>query len=135
MTDCTLAYTSFAAGTKLQMNTSNTPNPNFYEKYQQIISMLMYPMLGSCPDICFTVNQLAQYGTNPTQRHIITALHVFWYLVEDRIPRMIGFQIQVLQNLASTYVLHWPCSLSLYLGKSQGSESSDLVMSRKHNLS
>ena len=80
MTDYTLAYTPFAARTKLQRNTSDTPDPNLHEKYQQIVGSLMYAMLGSHPNICFTVNQLTQYRTNPTQTHMNTASHVLQYL-------------------------------------------------------
>ena len=56
MTDCASAYTPFAAGTKLQRNTSDTPDPNLREKYQQIVGLLMYSMLGSHPNICFAVS-------------------------------------------------------------------------------
>ena len=80
MTDCAPAYTPFAARTKLQRNTSDTPDPNLREKHQQIVGSLMYAMLGSRPDICFTVNQLAQYGTNPTQTHMNATSHILWYL-------------------------------------------------------
>ena len=80
MADCTLAYTPFPARTKLQMNTSGMPDPNLHEKYQQIVSSLMDTILCSHPDICFVVTWLTQYGTNPTQTHMNTALHVLWYL-------------------------------------------------------
>ena len=56
MSDCTPAFTPFAAGTKLQANTDDTPNPKLHAQYQQIVGSLMYTMLGSQPNICFAVN-------------------------------------------------------------------------------
>jgi hypothetical protein len=40
----------------------------------------MYAMLGTRPDICFAVNRLSQYGSNPTQTHLIAAQHVLRHL-------------------------------------------------------
>ena len=40
----------------------------------------MYAMLGSQPDICFAVNRLTQYGSNPSCTHLNSALHILWYL-------------------------------------------------------
>jgi hypothetical protein len=40
----------------------------------------MYTMLGSRPDICFSVNKLSQYGSKPTEQHLIAAQQVLRYL-------------------------------------------------------
>ena len=40
-------------------------------------------------------------------------------------------ECQILWDLASTYVLRWPCSLSLYFRRSQSSKLSDLVMNKR----
>ena len=45
------------------------------------------------------------------------------------------FGFRILRDLASTYVLHRPCSLSLYFRISQSSGWSDLVVSEECNLS
>ena len=55
--------------------------------------------------------------------------------VKDGILRLFGFQIWVLWDLASTYVLCWPHSSSLYFGRSQGLQLLGLVMSEECNLS
>ena len=37
--------------------------------YQSAIGSLIYLMLGSRPDLAFSINKLAQYSANPTHRH------------------------------------------------------------------
>ena len=80
MLDSAPAFTPFATRTQLQANPNDTPSTQFHVRYQQIVSSLMYAMLGSWPDICFAVNKLAQYGSNPTNTHLNAALHVLCYL-------------------------------------------------------
>ena len=41
-----------------------------------------------------------------------------------------GVGFQILEDLASTYMLHRPCILSLYFGRSQSSELSDWVVNK-----
>ena len=48
--------------------------------YQQVVGSLMYTMLGTRPGICFAVNCLSQYGSNPTHNHMIAAQHALKYL-------------------------------------------------------
>ena len=40
----------------------------------------MYAMLGSRPDICFAVNRLSQFGSNPDEEHLAAAIRVLQYL-------------------------------------------------------
>ena len=80
MLDSAPTFTPFATGTQLQANPDDTSNPQLRIRYQQIVGSLMYAMLGSRPDICFAVNKLAQYGSNPTNTHLNAALHVLRYL-------------------------------------------------------
>ena len=80
MLDCAPVFTPFTAGTKLQANPDDTPDPQLRMRYQQVVGSLMYAMLGSRPDICFAVNKLAQYGSNPSHTHLNSALHVLRYL-------------------------------------------------------
>jgi len=41
-------------------------NPRFRQKYQQLVSSLIYLIIGSRPDIGFTVVKLAQQMENPS---------------------------------------------------------------------
>ena len=86
--DCAPAFTPFATRTKLEANSDDTPNPQFCTWYQQIVRSLMYAMLGSQPDICFAINRLAQYGSNPSKQHLNAALHVLRYLELTRAHQM-----------------------------------------------
>ena len=45
-----------------------------------MVGSLMYAMLGSQPNICFSVNCLSQFGSKPTQEHLYAAQHVLRYL-------------------------------------------------------
>lgn len=80
MLDCTPAFTPLAAGIKLEANPDETPDYQLRTKYQQVVGSLMYAMLGTRPDICFAVNRLAQYGSNPSKLHLNSAMHVLRYL-------------------------------------------------------
>ena len=55
--------------------------------------------------------------------------------VKDGILGWFGFWVRILRDLASTYVLHRPCSSSLYFGISQSSGWSDLVVNEERNFS
>jgi hypothetical protein len=48
--------------------------------YQSIIGSLLYLMIGTCPDISFTVAHLSQFSTNPTEDHYKAVLHICRYL-------------------------------------------------------
>ena len=50
-------------------------------RYPSIIGSLLYLMIGTCPDIAFTVTHLSQFSTNPTEDHYKAAQHVCRYLV------------------------------------------------------
>ena len=49
--------------------------------YQSIIGSLLYLMIGTHPDIAFTVTHLSQFSTNLTEDHYRAAQHVCCYLV------------------------------------------------------
>ena len=49
-------------------------------KYREIVGSLIYVMIGTRPDICWTVTKLSQHLSNPTQGHLIAAKHVLRYL-------------------------------------------------------
>ena len=49
--------------------------------YQSIIGSLLYLMIGTRPDIAFTITHLLQFSTNPTEDHYKAAQHACHYLV------------------------------------------------------
>jgi Reverse transcriptase (RNA-dependent DNA polymerase) len=44
-------------------------SPELLRQYQSIIGLLLYLMIGTCPDIDFAVIKLAQISANPSQEH------------------------------------------------------------------
>ena len=50
-------------------------------RYQSIIGSLLYLMIGTHPDISYTVTHLSQFSTNPSEDHYKAVLHVCCYLV------------------------------------------------------
>lgn len=40
----------------------------------------MYTMLGSHPDIAFSVSCVSRYASNPTPKHMVAVLRIFKYL-------------------------------------------------------
>jgi hypothetical protein len=49
-------------------------------EYQGTVRSVMYAMLGTRLDLGFTVSTLSKYYSNPTPKHVITALQVLRYL-------------------------------------------------------
>jgi hypothetical protein len=41
-------------------------SPELLKQYQSIIGLLLYLMIGTCPDIAFAVTKLAQFSANPS---------------------------------------------------------------------
>ena len=60
---------------------SNEVNVNLY---QQMVGSLMYTVIGTQPDIAFTVTRLSQFLTKPTKKHFGAIKHVFRYLKGTR---------------------------------------------------
>jgi len=48
--------------------------------FQTIIGSFLYLMLGTCPDIAFTIIQLTRHTVNPSQDHLNKALYIYHYL-------------------------------------------------------
>ena len=59
-------------------------DPKFHQKYQQLVSSLMYLIIGSRPDIGFAVVKLAQQIANPSNDHDQVGLHLCRYLLATR---------------------------------------------------
>ena len=75
MTTCRPAHTPFSSGTILVTNQESVDS-TLTACYQQLVGSLMYAMLGTRPDICFAVNRLSQFGSNPTHNHLTATQHV-----------------------------------------------------------
>jgi len=84
-----LAYFNVATNpthTPLPSEFSFKPNekqcdPKFHQKYQQLVSSLMYLMISLRPDIGFAVVKLAQQIANPSNNHYWVGLHLCKYLL------------------------------------------------------
>jgi hypothetical protein len=64
------------------------PSPNtapvdkkLHNKYQQVIGSLLYLMIGTRPDIAYTVVKMSQFAANPSKEHFDKALYICHYLV------------------------------------------------------
>lgn len=84
MKTCRPTYTPFAPDTILTANPEKGSDSLLTSRYQQLVGSLMYAMLGTRPDICFAVNRLSQFGSNPTHDHLLAAQHVLQYLSNTR---------------------------------------------------
>src|SRR5258705_6326366 len=60
--------------------TTNTDSEVNIQLYQQIVGSLMYTVIGTRPNITFTVTRLSQFLTKPTKNHFGAIKHVFRYL-------------------------------------------------------
>ena len=49
-------------------------------QYQSVIGLLLYIMLGTQPDITYTVIHMSQFCANPLQEHLSWALYIIQYL-------------------------------------------------------
>src|SRR5258706_13257418 len=65
-------------------NADNTDSEVNIKLYQQMVGSLMYTVIGTRPDIAFTVIRLSQFLTKPTKNHFGTIKHVFQYLKGTR---------------------------------------------------
>jgi len=49
-------------------------------QYQLVIGSLLYLMLGTHPDLAFTVTQMAKFAHNPSEEHLLKTRHILCYL-------------------------------------------------------
>src|SRR5258708_26086007 len=68
---------------KLSLYTNLEPNVNVC-KYQSRIGSVMYTMLGTCPDIAFSITKLSQYSANPGDDHWTAINRLLRYLSSTR---------------------------------------------------
>ena len=55
-------------------------SPELLRSYQSIIGLLLYLMIGTRPDVAYTVTKLAQFAANPSQEHLNSAKYICCYL-------------------------------------------------------
>jgi len=82
MEDSKAVSTPLATGTKLIKIDANSAKPDFdiQPLYQSIVGSLMYAMLCTRPDMAFAVQQLSQFASDPSPRHLQGAKRVLRYL-------------------------------------------------------
>jgi len=80
MQDARPASTPLPTGYYPQKYTGNV-NHKLQKRFQTLIGSLLYLMLGTRPDIAFTVTQLAWHTANPFLDHYNRALYICCYLV------------------------------------------------------
>ena len=90
--------------------------------YQSIIGSLLYLMIGTHPDIAFTVTHLSQFSTNPTEDHYKAAQHVCRYLVGTRDYKLVYTQEEdkgLVTHTNSDWAADkiWQCSITGYFFK------------------
>jgi transposase InsO family protein len=77
--------TPFATGSRL-VNANHdgkgaaTPSTTDIKEYQAMVGSLMYAMLCTRPDLAYTIQQLSQFNSNPTNAHFQAAKRGFRYL-------------------------------------------------------
>ena len=81
--------TPLATSTKLVASESPQADSSLQRRYQSIVGSLMYAMLGSRPDICFAINRLSQFGSNPNEEHLASAIRVLQYLKATQNMRLV----------------------------------------------
>jgi len=51
-----------------------------WSQHQSVIGSLLYLMLEACPDLAFTVTQMAKFTHNPSEEHLLKTRHILCYL-------------------------------------------------------
>ena len=67
------------SGYKPSLNTK-TATPTLRSRYQSVIGSLLYIMLGTRPDLGYSVIKMSQFSANPSEEHLQKALHIVHYL-------------------------------------------------------
>jgi transposase InsO family protein len=85
LSNCNGHWTPMATGSKLRKIESNTENveilaPEGQRKYQSIVGSLMWLMLGTRPDLAYTVSVLSKFNSAPSSEHLAAATYCLRYL-------------------------------------------------------
>ena len=68
------------ANIQLQEELVDKAKPEVIREYQSMVGSLMYPMIQTRPDICYTITILSRYNHNPNAKHIAAVKRVIRYL-------------------------------------------------------
>ena len=81
MGDCKPALTPMETGIVLEKSSEEyIPSQNFMTRQQSMLSLIIYIMLQTWPDIAYTVSKLSQYSSKPNEKHLQALKQVLWYL-------------------------------------------------------
>jgi hypothetical protein len=78
MGECPPLRTPLPSGTRV--GPTATENPTDLQQYQSAVGSLMYLMVGTRPDLAFTVGAISQFMAAPQQEHWTLVQHVFRYV-------------------------------------------------------
>jgi hypothetical protein len=83
MDETRIAHTPLSPGIKLFQRIFNgkpTSEPYNIKEYQSAVGSLMYAMLGTRPDLAYSVTALSQFNVDPSVDHWKSIKHIFRYL-------------------------------------------------------
>ena len=82
MVDCKPVTTPFAEKLSKEMSPSSSEEIEKMQNvpYQSAVGSLMYAMLGTRPDISYSVGVISQYSSNPGEQHWRAVKRIFRYL-------------------------------------------------------
>jgi len=75
MADAKAAQTPLPTGYKPEPF-DGTAMAALQSQYQSVIGSLLYLMLGTRPDLAFTVTQMAKFAHNPSEEHLLKSRHI-----------------------------------------------------------
>ena len=87
---------------KLEPNKEQV-NKKYLVLFQAIIGSLLYIVLGTRPDIAFSVIKLARFASNPSLYHISLAKRVLHYLKGTRNYRIIYYN-NIYNNNSNSFI-------------------------------
>ena len=79
MQNCRPSHVPLPTGYNPNPSTEES-NPQLQSCYQSVIRSLLYIMLGTQPDLAYSVIKMLQFSTNPTEDHLKWALYVYCLL-------------------------------------------------------
>ena len=59
-------------------------NTSLRSQYQSVIGSLLYIMLGTRPDLAYSVIKMSQYSSNPSEEHLQKAMQIVHYLAHTQ---------------------------------------------------
>ena len=83
MTDCNGVYTPMESGQRLCLSVE-TDELTDQGEYQSLIGSLMYLVVGTRPDISFTVATLSKFSSKPNRIHLTAAKRLLRYLQQTK---------------------------------------------------